>query len=294
MKIIVCLKQIQHIYTRTGSNPEKKYINTEDSIYRVNPYDEAALELALRLKDADPQISVAGLSIGPMIAEPQLRRCLAAGADQLYQIEWPPASEHDPLKQPSAWIKAQLLQQAAQELKADIILCGKESLDKGNGQVGALLAQNLQWPFISAINNIQLDENNGKARVQRNAGKGVRVYLESALPSVFSVDLGVELRLPTHERKNWANAYPIAAMPIEAAASVPMTTCRGIFQPRPRTKVVPAPDSRLNAFDRINQLLTGSTVEKKGEMLTGSTDSQVEGIVHFLKENGYLEFEKSS
>jgi electron transfer flavoprotein beta subunit len=111
---------------------------------------------------------------------------------------------------------------------------------------------------------------------------------------VFSVDLGVELRLPTHERKNWANAYPIAAMPIEAAASVPMTTCRGIFQPRPRTKVVPAPDSRLNAFDRINQLLTGSTVEKKGEMLTGSTDSQVEGIVHFLKENGYLEFEKSS
>jgi electron transfer flavoprotein beta subunit len=53
--------------------------------------------------------------------------------------------------------------------------------------------------------------------------------------------------------------------------------------------MVAAPDSREQAYERIMQLLTGSTVEKKGEILTGSTDSQVEGIIDFLKANGFIE-----
>ena len=53
--------------------------------------------------------------------------------------------------------------------------------------------------------------------------------------------------------------------------------------------MVAAPDSRQHAYDRIMQLLTGSKVEKKGEILTGSPESQVEGIIAFLKTNGFLE-----
>ena len=67
-----------------------------------------------------------------------------------------------------------------------------------------------------------------------------------------------------------------------------METTR-IFQPRPRPKIVTPPDSSANAFHRVQQLLTGSKVEKKGEILTGSPQSQVEGIVSFLLENGFLE-----
>ena len=52
MKIIVCAKQIRHTYARTGISPESHFICPEDGVYRVNPHDEAALELALRLKDA--------------------------------------------------------------------------------------------------------------------------------------------------------------------------------------------------------------------------------------------------
>jgi len=65
--------------------------------------------------------------------------------------------------------------------------------------------------------------------------------------------------------------------------------CTRRFQPRPRPKIVAAPDSREHAYERIMQLLTGSKVEKKGEILTGSTDSQVEGIIDFLKAHGFIE-----
>ena len=98
MKIIVCAKQIRHTYARTGTSPESHYIRPEDGVYRVNPHDEAALELALRLKDEDENTTVVLLTLGPMIAEDEIRRCLAAGADDLYQIQLsgPAPPEGDP------------------------------------------------------------------------------------------------------------------------------------------------------------------------------------------------------
>ncbi|MBT7892064.1 MAG: hypothetical protein HN580_23815, partial [Deltaproteobacteria bacterium] len=89
MKILVCLKQINYIYARTGSNPEDEYLAPEDRIFRLNPYDESALELALRLKSdnhsSNPEIIL--ITIGDLIAEAELRRCLALGGDHLYRID---------------------------------------------------------------------------------------------------------------------------------------------------------------------------------------------------------------
>ncbi|MGD9222076.1 MAG: hypothetical protein PVH22_02445, partial [Desulfobacteraceae bacterium] len=172
MKIIVCAKQIQHCYARTGTSPESHYIRPEDSICRVDPHDEAALELALQLKDEFEKITVVLLSLGPMIAENEIRRCLAAGADDLVQINFngQPPSERDPLDQPDPWVKSDLMARAVKELRGDMVLCGKASLDKGSGQVGALLAQRLDLPFVSAITDLSLDKASGTLQVQRSAG----------------------------------------------------------------------------------------------------------------------------
>ena len=89
MKIIVCVKQVQYAYARTGMSPETLYFDSKDNIYRVNPHDEAALELALRLKDENENTTVTLLTLGPMIAEDEVKRCLATGADDLYQIVLP-------------------------------------------------------------------------------------------------------------------------------------------------------------------------------------------------------------
>lgn len=290
MNIIVCTKPIRHTYARTGKDPASQYIAPEDSIFRVNPCDESALELALRVKDSLPQTTVMLLTLGTLIAESQLRRCLAAGADLLYRINvngrYP---EEDPLAQPDPWTKSDLLARAAKDRKADLILCGKESLDRQSGQVGAFLAHRLDMPFVSAISELSVDPAKGTAQVQRSAGRGVREVIECDLPAVFSVDAGIDLRLPTVPARRKSEARSISELSCDGDAPTPRLIRKNLFQPKPRTKVAPAPDSRLNAYDRILQLLIGSKVEKKGEMLTGDVETQVAGIVAFLQERGLLD-----
>lgn len=284
MRIVVCLKQIQHIYTRTGKNPDENYIAPEDAIYRINPCDEAALELAFGVRDTAGKGEICLLTLGHLIAEAELRRCLATGADQLYQVEFQGRNHVPPLSQPDPWVKADLIARVVKALDADLVLCGKESLDRANGQVGALVAQHLSRPFVSAITDLSLDPENGKIRVQRSAGRGVRETIESPLPAVFSVDMCKELRLPTVAARKQADAYEIRRPDIGEENVTAKMICKNIFQPRPRTKIIPPPDSSLNAFDRVLQLLSGSKVEKKGTMLTGDTKSQVQGLMDFLKE----------
>ena len=295
MKIIVCAKQIRHTYARTGISPESHFICPEDGVYRVNPHDEAALELALRLKDEHDNITVTLLTLGPMIAEHEIRRCLATGADDLYQIKINGQAllDSDPLDQPDPWVKSDLMTRAVKELKGDLVLCGKESLDKGSGQVGALLAHRLDLPFVSAITDLSMDATGGTLQVQRSAGRGVREIIECRLPAVLSVNLGSELRLPEFARRQWAKTYAPRQLDYGDDIDAPKIVCTRRFQPRPRPKIVSAPDSRLHAYERIMQLLTGSTVEKKGEILTGSPESQVDGIISFLKANGYIESDRA-
>ncbi len=296
MNIIVCTKQIRHTYARTGISPESHFICPEDGIYRVNPHDEAALELALGLKDESPNITVTLLTLGPMIAQHEIQRCLATGADDLYQIKvsGQPPSHNDPLDQPDPWVKSDLLSRAVKELRGDLVLCGKESLDKSSGQVGALLAHRLDRPFVSAITDLSMDEAGGILRVQRSAGRGIREIIECRPPAVFSVDLGPDLRLPKFAQRQWAEAYIPRQLDYGADVDAPKIVCTRRYQQRPRPKIVSAPDSRLHAYERIMQLLSGSTVEKKGEILTGSPESQVEGIISFLKMNGFLETGKTA
>lgn len=296
MHIIVCTKQIRHTYARTGRSPDSHYINAEDNVYCVNPHDEAALELALRLKDKGDNITVSLLSLGPLIAPEGIRRCLAAGADEWYQIHMDgndtqdsdPLSS-DPLDQPDPWTKSGLFARAVIERNGDLVLCGKGSLDKGNGQVAAFLARRLDRPFVSAITDVTFDETEDCLQVQRIAGRGVREMIQCEMPAVCSVDLGADLRFPKFARRQWAGEYTPEQLNYHLDSNNQKSVCTRRFQPRPRTKIVPSPDSRKPAYERVMELLTGSTVEKKGEILTGSTESQVEGIITFLEANGFLE-----
>jgi electron transfer flavoprotein beta subunit len=292
MNIIVCTKQIRYTYARTGNKPDTFYFNPEDAITRVNPFDESALELALRVKDKKPDTRITLLTMGPMLAEAQIRRCMAAGADDLIHIPLDGSGMNDSLDQPDAWTKSRLLAQAAKALEADMILCGKESMDRGSGQVGALLAQLLGMPFVSAITDLSVTGDDDEVQVQRSAGRGVREIIACSLPAVLSVDLGAELRVPMLKQRQKADLHVPRKLDLEEPEDRAKLVCTHRFQPRPRPLIVPPPDSRMHAYDRVLQLLTGSKVEKKGEMLTGSPESQADGILAFLKENGFLETEK--
>ncbi|MCP4750411.1 MAG: hypothetical protein GY866_05935, partial [Proteobacteria bacterium] len=146
MEIIVCLKPIRHIYARTGSDLSTNYLAAEDVVCRINPYDEAALEQAIKVKDLNSSSRITVLTLGPLFAENELNRSLALGVDGFIQIEAGQPSDQLESRQ-----KAHLLAKAVEEIGADLVLCGKESLDRRNGQVGAFLAHFLGTPFVSSI-----------------------------------------------------------------------------------------------------------------------------------------------
>ncbi|UCF93993.1 MAG: hypothetical protein JSW39_07485 [Desulfobacterales bacterium] len=281
MRIIVCLKQIRYTYARTGRDPRQSFLAPEDQISRVNPYDETALEWALRVRERHGEGEVFILTLGRLTAETDLRRCLAMGADGLYQIE-----SDAPL---DTWAKSGLLARAAKDLAADLVLCGKNSLDTGNGQIGAYLAHRLQRPFISAITDLAISKEDRKVRAQRKANRGSRQVIECRLPAIISVELGTAVpRMPSFADKKDALAAPITKLRYEDA-NHSRVTVRRVFPPRPRPKRIPTPPSHLASFERIGLLLGGSRVEKKGRLLEGSTELQVEGIISFLMKHGFID-----
>lgn len=286
MRIIVCIKQIHHTYARTGMDPEQYFLTPEDSIYRVNPYDEAALELALKVKALRDDGEVILLTLGPVIAEAELRRCLALGADDIYRIET--ERDLDP------WSKSGLLARAIKDMDAGLILCGKESLDSRNGQVGAFMAHHLGMPFLSAVVDLTI-ENEKKATARRAADRGVREVIECSLPAVFSVEIGsTEPPLPTYEAKKRTRSAEIKILSYADDILNNKTMITRTFSPRPRPKKISAPDSEAEAFYRIEQLLMGSRIEKKGTILGGSPESQVNGILSFLEKHGFIKSNKDT
>jgi len=278
MKIIVCIKQLVHVYARTGMNPSERFLEPEDKIPMVNPFDEVALEMGLRVKESLGQGEVTLLTLGPIIAESEVRRCLGMGANRLVQIEADQGT--DP------WRKSFFLARAISEIGAGLILCGKESLDRRSGQVGAYVAHRLGLPFVSAVVSVTMNPGTGTVEAEKRAGRGVREIIKCSLPAVLSVDMGLEVRLPRFEDKQRALSAPFETRVYSEQGDPARTLVRTIFPPRPRPKKVFTPDSRLEAFERIQQLLMGSRVEKKGTMLTGTIETQVEGVVSFLKEHG--------
>jgi len=188
------------------------------------------------------------------------------------------------------WQKSTFLTRAIKEMGADLVLCGKESIDSRNGQVGAFVAHHLAVPFVSCLRDISISSDRGSLEVQRSAGRGIREVIECPLPAVFSVDAGaIETPFPTYENKKQSQTLPVQRIIYDKDTVISQSICTKTFSPRPRPKKAPAPDPRIDAFNRIGQLLTGSRVEKKGEMLRGRPESQVEGIISFLDGHGFLE-----
>jgi len=289
MKIVICMKQIRHVYSRTGLDPAHQYLSEDDQIFRINPFDEAALELACRTKSsAQPEdVEIILLTIGGLTSEKELRRCLALGADHLYRIE----IESD-VADLTPDGKARLLARAATKLGADLVLCGKESLDRQNGQVGACLAFRLDLPFVSDARQLLLREDGQSLEIMRKAGKGMREIWSCSLPAVVSVDQVTGMaRQPTLEAMYQAEQYPIRVLYDSKFVDPGKIEIRRRFAPQPRTKSISAPDSTEPAFERIQQLLIGSRVDKQSRMLEGDVAGQADEIIRFMQQNGYLQLD---
>jgi len=145
----------------------------------MNPFDEIAVEEAVRMKERGDAEEVVAVSIGPAKAEDTLRTALAMGVDRAILIDAGDA-EIEPLG------VAKLLKAVVDEVAADLVLCGKQAIDGDMNATGQMLAALLGWP--QATNASEIKQNGADLTVTREVDGGVQDVSVTA-PAIISVDL---------------------------------------------------------------------------------------------------------
>ena len=209
MKIAVCIKRVPDSETRVKIAPDGKSIDEAGVKFILNPYDEFAVEEALRRKEKAGGGEVVVIALGSAAAQETIRTALAMGADRgvLLQADRIPA---DGLQAATA---------LAAELKAggyDLILFGKMAIDDYNHQVGPMVAELIDLPCVTTVAHLEIE--NGKGTAEREIEGGVEV-VEFPLPAVLTTDKGLnEPRYPALKGIMAAKKKPLEVKPVTIAA----------------------------------------------------------------------------
>lgn len=191
MKILVLIKQVPDTATQVKISADPRAIETAGITWIVSPYDEFAVEEALRIKEKRGQGEVVAVSLGAERAKETLRSCLAMGADRAIHLLDPAWEGADALA--TARALAAVIKQEAPAL----VLCGRQAIDDDMGAVGAQVAELLGWPCASWIMEEAVNEAGTSIRVGRQVEGGLEVF-ELPLPALCSAQKGMnEPRYPT-------------------------------------------------------------------------------------------------
>ena len=181
MKIAVCVKRVPDSEARIKIGADAKSIDESGVKFVLNPYDEYAVEEALKLKEAAGSGEVIAISVGSDSSQETIRTALAMGADGGVLLK-SDAMPIDPLP---------VAQALAAELKDgayDLIVFGKVAIDDYSHGVGVMVAELLGLPCVSAIAALEIVEGKGKA--EREVEGGVEV-VEFSLPAVLTAEKGL-------------------------------------------------------------------------------------------------------
>ena len=190
MKIIVCIKQVLDTGAKIEMQGEK--VVAAGSPFIMNPYDEFALEEAIRIKSALPDSEITVFSLGPESAKETLKRALAMGADHAIHI-------FDPLFDGlDNSLIAKILAKAILKNSFDLVLCGRQAVDNDMAQVGPALAVLLEIPFVTIVTKIQFSENFETADITRQIEGGSEIQKSRPLPFLLTCQKGLnEPRFPS-------------------------------------------------------------------------------------------------
>src|SRR3954464_15084407 len=142
MNIYVCIKQVPDTETKIKLNGDSSWIDTAGIKWIMSPYDEFAVEEALRLKEKNAGSTVTVISAGPARVVETMRTALAMGADSGIHVELPETAD-------SNLIGKALAGALKKEAKVDLIFTGKEAIDDGGAQVSQLVAEYFGIPYVT-------------------------------------------------------------------------------------------------------------------------------------------------
>ncbi len=177
-KIMVCIKRVVDYNVRIRVKPDGSGVMLDGVKMSVNPFDEIALEEALRIKERGTQIEVVAVSIGVGETQQQLRTALAMGADRAILVQTDAAVE--PL------VAAQTFLALIGKENPDLVFLGKQAIDDDANQTGQMLAALWDRPQATYASKIEVSAD--KAVVTREVDAGLE-SIEVDLPAVVTVDL---------------------------------------------------------------------------------------------------------
>ena len=148
MRFLICIKQVPDSTTRVKVAPDGTSIVTEGLTWSISPYDEYAIELALEHKDTAADTVVSVISVGGPRTKDALRQALAMGCDDATLVTGDGVAALGPLGVANA------LRSAVEDLKPDLVLCGKQASDDDQGFVGPALAEVLGWPHVAVVTKL--------------------------------------------------------------------------------------------------------------------------------------------
>ena len=227
-KIIVCLKRVVDYNVRIRVKADGSGVVTDGLKMSINPFDEIALEEALRIREKGQAQEVLVVSIGPEDAQQQLRTGLAMGADRAILVQT--SAELEPLA------AARILQQIVNREKPDLVLLGKQAIDDDCNQTGQMLAA--MWNRPQATFASKLDLNGTVATVTREVDAGLEV-IEVDLPAVVTTDLRLNepryVKLPDimKAKKKTIEIVPIESLGVDVT---PVLRVIKYDTPPPRAK----------------------------------------------------------
>ena len=231
MKILVTIKRVPDPNASIKVKPDGSGIVTDNLKYVINPFDEIAIEEALRLKDKGGGAEVVLVSIGSKVAAEQLRTGLAMGADRAMLVL--ADQELDSLG------VARILEKLVRDENANLVLMGKQAIDDDSNQTGQMVAALLGWPqatFASKAESLESEaEKQGLPGVVVSDGQTAKVVrevdggletLQLPLPAVITVDL--RLNTPRYAslpgimkaRKKELKEIPVADLGVDVAPKV--------------------------------------------------------------------------
>lgn len=178
MKILVPVKRVVDYNVKIRVKADKSGVELANVKMSMNPFDEIAVEEAIRIKEAGKAEEVVALSIGPQQAQETIRTALAMGADRGLLIK------SDDVLEPLA--VAKLLKAVVEEEKPDLVIMGKQAIDDDCNQTGQMLAALLGWPQGTFVSKLELAD--GSAEVTREIDGGLET-LKLSLPAVVTTDL---------------------------------------------------------------------------------------------------------
>ncbi len=218
-KIMVCLKRVVDYNVRIRVKPDGSGVATEGVKMSINPFDEIALEEALRIKERGEAEEIVAVSIGTSDAQQQLRTGLAMGADRGILIE--AEGDVEPLG------AARIFHALVEKEQPELVILGKQAIDDDCNQTGQMLATLWDRPQATFASEVNLGD--GKARVTREVDSGLEV-IEVDLPAVITVDLRLNepryVKLPDimKAKKKPLDIMPAADLGVDLAPQFSVVT----------------------------------------------------------------------